>query len=130
MNSQLYGAIGMFRSLIYNINVATSVTSQGRTAVSSMMCCFESFLANSVKFGSIDEVLVFIDKVKLEKPKRKYNDNIILDKPITPAECFTKLMWSSGYRWVPDKEEMEIIWRVVNNLGQEDLNRVYYKNNL
>lgn len=120
----------MFRSLIYNINVATSVTSQGRTAVSSMMCCFESFLANTVKFGSVDEVLVFIDKVKLERKKRKYNDNIILDKPVTPAECFTKLMWSSGYRWVPDNEEMEIIWRVVNNLGQEDLNRVYYKNNL
>ena len=120
----------MYLSLIYNINVATSVTSQGRTAVSSMMCCFESFLANTVKFGSVDEVLLFIDKVKQERPKRKYKDYKILDKPVTPAECFSKLMWSSGYRWIPDKEEMEIIWRVVNNLGQEDLNRVYYKNNL
>ncbi len=120
----------MYLSLIYNINVATSVTSQGRTAVSSMMCCFESFLANSVKFGSVDEVLLFIDKVKQERSKRKFKDSDILDKPVTKAECFTKLMWSSGYRWIPDDQEMEIIWRVVNNLGQEDLNRVYYKNNL
>jgi len=126
----LYGAIGMYLSLIYNINVATSVTSQGRTAVSSMMCCFESFLANSVKFGSVDEVLLFIDKVKQERSRRKFKDSDILDKPVTKAECFTKLMWSSGYRWIPDDQEMEIIWRVVNNLGQEDLNRVYYKNNL
>ena len=126
----LYGAIGMYLSLIYNINVATSVTSQGRTAVSSMMCCFESFLANTVKFGSVDEVLVFIDHVKNEKPKRKFKNSDILDKPVTKAECFTKLMWSSGYRWIPDEEEMEIIWRVVNNLSQEELDRVYYKNNL
>jgi hypothetical protein len=37
---------------------------------------------------------------------------------------------TSGFRWVPNNDELEIIWRVVNNLGQEDLNRVYYKNNL
>ena len=37
---------------------------------------------------------------------------------------------SCGYRWIPNQEEMEIIWRVINNLGQEDINRVYYKNNL
>ena len=56
----------MYMALIYNVNVATSVTSQGRTAVSSMMLCFESFLSNSVKFGSLDEVLVFIDNIKQE----------------------------------------------------------------
>ena len=32
--------------------------------------------------------------------------------------------------WIPDDKEMDIIWKVVNGLTQEDKNRVYYKNNL
>ena len=49
----IYGTIGMYTSLLYNSNVATSITSQGRSLVSSMTLCFEQFLANNVKFGSL-----------------------------------------------------------------------------
>ena len=126
----LYGCIGMYTSAIYNINVATSITSQGRTSVSTMMLFFESFLSNNVKFGSLDELLQFVDNVIREKPNRIFDDRDILDTWVTPQDCFAKLVLTSGFRWVPDNDELEIIWRVVNNLGQEDLNRVYYKNNL
>lgn len=126
----LYGTIGMYSSLIYNVNIATSVTSQGRTSVSTMMCFFEMILANNVLFGSLDEVLMFIDHIISEKSNRKYNDIAILDTYITPAECFAKVILSCGYRWEPNDKEMDIIWRVISNLGQEDLNRVFYKNNL
>jgi hypothetical protein len=95
-----------------------------------MMLFFESFLSNNVKFGSLDELLQFVDNVIREKPNRIFDDKDILDTWVTPQDCFAKLVLTSGFRWVPDNEELEIIWRVVNNLGQEDLNRVYYKNNL
>ena len=49
----------MYTSLLYNINVATSITSQGRALVSSASMCFEMFLANNVKFGSLNEVVEF-----------------------------------------------------------------------
>lgn len=120
----------MYTSLIYNVNVATSVTGQGRASTAAMTMLFESFLANSVQFGSIDEVLVFIRNIRGERKKRKYNDLLILDKPITASDCFAKLVLSCGYRWVPEEDELEIIWKAVRNLGQEDLNRIYYKNNL
>ena len=126
----LYGCIGMYTSAIYNINVATSITSQGRSSVSTMMLFFESFLSNNVKFGSLDELLQFVDNVINERKDRKFNDYQILDTYVTAADCFAKLVMTSGFRWVPNNDELEIIWRVVNNLGQEDLNRVYYKNNL
>ena len=64
----------MYTSLLYNINVATSITSQGRALVSSMTMQFEMFLANSVKFGSLNEVVQFIDNIVQEKRERKYND--------------------------------------------------------
>ena len=120
----------MYTSLLFNINVSTSVTSQGRALISSATMMFESFFANSVKFGSLDEVLVFINHVCDEKPRRQYNDNLMLDHPVRINDCFAKIIDSCGYRWYPDEEEMDIIWRVINNLSQEDLNRIYYKNNL
>ena len=118
----------MYTSLIFNINVSTSITSQGRALISSATMFFESFLANNVKFGSLEEVLEFIDHIR--KEDRKYDDKLLLNKFANVNDTFAKIIDSCGYRWYPDEEEMEIIWRVINNLGQIDLNRVYYKNNL
>ena len=118
----------MYTSLLFNINVSTSITSQGRALISSASMMFESFLANNVKFGSLDEVLVFINNVR--KEKRTYNDALMLDEPVTLENCFAKIIDSCGYRWLPDEEEMDIIWATLRNLGQEDINRIYYKNNL
>ena len=126
----IYGILGMYTALVYNINVATSITSQGRSLVSSMTMFFEMFLANNVKFGSINEVLEFINHIKKERPTRKYDDRVILDKNITPVDCFVKVVMSCGYRWIPDETELELIWQTIHNLSQEDINRVYYKNNL
>ena len=127
----IYGSIGMYSCLLYNNNVATSITSQGRALVSSMTLQFEMFLANNVQFGSLNEVLQFIDNIVKERLRRKYDDRQILDNPcVSKEDCFAKLILTCGYRWIPDDNEMDIIWRVVNNLTQEDINRIYYKNNL
>lgn len=124
----LYGTLGMYTSLIFNINVSSSITTQGRALISTAGMFFESFLSNNVKFGSLNQVMMFIKNVTEEK--RQYRDDLLLDKPITIANCFVKILASCGYRWFPDDEEKEIIWQTIQNLSQEDINRVYYKNNL
>ena len=93
---------------------------------------FESFLANNIKFGSLDEVLTFIDHVRTEAPSRKpeFVDNVVLDKDVTREECFNKLILSCGYNWIPDMVDMDMIWATVCRLDQVDINRIYYKNNL
>ena len=110
--------------------MASSITAQGRALVSSMTLHFEMILNNNVKFGSLNEVIQYIDNIKKEGMNRKYDDRIILQHWITPEECFADLILTCGYRWVPSTSEMDIIWKVVNNLSQIDRNRVYYKNNL
>jgi len=120
----------MYKSLIYNRNVATSITSQGRSFISTAGMFFEQFLANNVKFSSLEEVIMFIRHTQEERPNRKYRDIDILSRWITPVECFSKLILDCGYHYIPDFEDMDIIWEMVNHLDQEDLNRVYYKNNL
>lgn len=122
--------LGQYTALIYNPNVATSITSQGRASVSSMTLHFEMFLADNVKFGSLNELVEFINHICSERRSRKFNDSIILNHIPTKEECFAKLVLDTGYRWVPDESELDIIWKIVNNLTQEDITRIYYKNNL
>lgn len=124
--------LGLYTSLLYNVNVATSITSQGRSLVSSMCMQFEMFLNDNVQFGSINEVLEFINHIVNERPQRKYSDMIELDDyyAIKPQDVLYKLAKNCTWRWIINDEELDIIWRVLNNLDQEDLNRVWYKNNL
>lgn len=121
--------MGQFSSLIFNINVASSITAQGRSLISSASLFFESFLANNVQFGSLNEVLEFINHVRHEP--RQYRDCDLIDRDITIEDCFAKIILTCGYKfWYPDEKEMDIIWKVLNNLGSVDINRIYYKNNL
>ncbi len=120
----------MYTCLIYNLNVAASITSQGRALISSAGLQFEMFLANNVKFGSLNEVITFIDNIVGEKHKRKYRDCDLLDSNISVEDCFAKVVMTCGYRWIPTEDELDTIWRILYNLQQEDINRIYYKNNL
>ena len=126
----IYGCLGQYTALIYNPNVATSITSQGRAFVSSMTLHFEMFLNNNVKFGSLDETIAFIDNVVKERSIRKFDDSEYLNHIPSIEEVFAKVILSCGYRWIPNESEMDIIWRILNNLPQDDLTRIYYKNNL
>ena len=89
---------------------------------------FESLLANNVKFGSLNEIITFIDNIHLEH--RNYNDCDVLDRDITLEETFIKIIETTGYNWIPTKEDANIIWQILTRLSQEDLNRIYYKNNM
>lgn len=126
----IYGTFGQYRSLIYNKNVATSITAQGRAFISTAGMFFEQFLADNVKFTSLNEIVMFIEHTKSEKDIRKYDDKDIISHWISAEECFAKLILDCGMSFIPDDKDMEIVWRMVCDLDQIERNRVYYKNNL
>ena len=61
----------------------------------------------------------------------RLDDRIVLDRNITIEECFCKLMNGADMQiWIPTDKEMRLVWDYLLGLSQEDINRLYYKNNL
>ena len=123
-----YGAMGMYSCVLYNIFVASSITAQGRSCISAAILLMEGFLSNNVKFGSLNEIVQYIKNVITEN--RKYKDSDILDGNVTLEESFFKIMSTCGFEYIPTDKDMQIVWDMMSQLGQEDLNRLFYKNNL
>ena len=92
--------VGLYVSILFDLNIAPSVTSIGRSLISSAILCFEGFLGNNVKFGSLNDVLIFIDNVRMEYHDWKYNDYEVLgfNGFISPEECFNKIMMNCGFK--------------------------------
>ena len=124
----VYGSTGNHTSIFYNLYVAQSITMQGKACISVAILLFESMMANNVKFGSLNEAITFITNVISEE---KYtNDDMILDKNITVEECFYKVVSTFGFYYIPTEKDLMIIWDILNQTSQQNLNRIFYKNNL
>ena len=124
--------LGLYVSILYNLHVAPSITSQGRSLISSAICCFEMFLSNNVKFSSLNDIVTFIDNVRLDMKDCKYNDYEILDmdKHIDITQCFEKLIMTCGYKYIPDTDDLDIVWKILQDCTPIEINRLFYKNNL
>lgn len=127
----MYGASGNHTSIFYNLYVAQSITMQGRSCIASAIMLFEATMANNVKFSSLNEVITFINNVRRE-PVINYPDEIIIDKDkyVNVEECFFKIIYSSGFYWIPTEKEMTLIWDILIKCTQHELNKLFYKNNL
>ena len=123
-----YGATGMYSCIYYNLYAASSVTTQGRSCNSAAALFFESFLNNNVPMGSMNELIEFIYNVLHEK--HYYNSIDIITIHASLEETFFQLVSSTGFGWVPSTDEMHIIWEILSKLSQDELDRLFYKNNL
>lgn len=127
----MYGASGNHTSIFYNLYVAQSITMQGRSCIASAIMLFEATMANNVKFLSLNDVVTFINNVRRESIIN-YPDEVIIDKDkyVSVEECFFKIIYSCGFYWIPTEKEMTLIWDMLNQCNQHELNKLFYKNNL
>ena len=119
-----YGIMGQSSSIFYNLYSALSVTGKGQSIISTAMTTFERFMGQTMKFRSIDECLMFVERI-LAEPENEIAFEI---RNVTKQEVIDKLFNESLEQ---KKLNYQIITKFINNseISQHKLNKLYYKNN-
>lgn len=120
-----YGASGLPSSWFFNIAVSSATTARGQALISTACNAFEDFLGDNVKFMNMDECLLFINNIVKEKDIRKKDDSKwVKNKNIN--DVFDRL---KSKFFDQSMCEDKILNKILKNLDQENLNRIYYKSN-
>lgn len=118
-----YGAGGAPTSNFYNVYTAVSTTASGQSLISTTMTAIENFLGNNVKFIDMEECIVYINNIC--KEKHNFDASFLPDKD---HDCVLEYLKGRFFEF---KDEYEYsLFKILINLPQEDLNRIYYKNNI
>ena len=117
-----YGASGNKVAVFYNLHNASSVTGTGQALISTSETSFEAFLANNAKFYDMDECMLFIDRVL---HKTEYTTEVdVVDNVY--EKTLNKILDSFIYS---NKIDVDMIKTILHNLTDEELTKLYYKNN-
>ena len=122
MNSD-YGAGGSPITYFYNLYCAVSTTATGQSMISTAMCCFEDFFSDNVKFIDFDDCSQYISNIVNEP----FNGDLSLVEDKKAHEVFERLK----EKFIEYKEDYNYpLFSMLLNIDQDNLNRIYYKNNL
>ena len=121
-----YGVSGLPSSWFFNMACASATTARGQALISTAFNAFEDFLSDSVTFDNMDECVNFILNIINEKSSRPKKDSRwIVDKDL--SEVVERLR--SKFT-ISEDCDITLIRKILLNLDQEDLNRIYYKSNI
>ena len=124
-----YGVLGARTSIFFNVYIASSITHQGMSAVSAAALLFEAFLSNNVGFSSLNDMVTFISNVVAEE--RHLDSSVVIGTRYIARElCFRKLFITCKFGYIPTEKDMSIVWDMLHNLSDDNIARIYYKNNL
>lgn len=122
-----YGINGAPTSLFFNLECATAITGKGRHLISTATCAFDMFLGGHLIFLDMDDCLMYIKNIIKEEGDRKFKDKKVLDSNVTKLDVLRRLwsLFENKYDY-----NAKILEPLIDRLSQENLNRIYYKNNL
>ena len=121
--NSIYGTFGNVVSFLFNKYTAPSVTGSGQSLISTTEQAFESFLANNTLFNNINECFTFLTNVLSEE--YTMDSSFLIDVSID--QVFTRLV-NTFYRY--QESYTELLYAFLSTLTQDQLNKIYYKNNL
>ena len=126
----LYGVHGYFKFILFNIFLAEAITNQGRQIICTAAECFESFLADNVPFTTESEVYHYINNIHNEY-KTLYEDKLNFEPFYIDDIRFkvVKRLVNKCTFNVPDNLILNLN-AIVENLSEDELTLLYFKNNL
>lgn len=121
-----YGVSGLRSSWFFNMACASATTARGQALISTAFNAFENFLADNVLFMNMNECVLFINNIVHEKDKRTKKDSKwVKDK--YPSDVYDRLLNKFLDKDTCDEKMLQ---KIICNLSQENLNRIYYKCNM
>jgi len=121
--NSIYGTFGNVVSFLFNMYTAPSVTGSGQSLISTTEQAFESFLANNSLFNNINECFTFMNNVLNEE----YTVDSTFLKDVEIEKVFTRLV-NTFYNY--QDSYTDILTSFLETLSQDELNKIYYKNNI
>ena len=123
-----YGASGNEVSQFYNLYTALATTATGQSLISTMMCAFENFYANNVKFYDTSDMLLYI---KNSLDKKGIKSVPIKDMPeVTNEMIYTKMYNMFRMKNVITDTTKKVLANICLTLTQVEKRRLYYSSNL
>lgn len=123
-----YGASGLETSQFFNLFIALSITGKGQAIISSSMTAFERFLADNVPYLSLDDAITSIMIILKEEVKIDIFE--VIDTKITLEQCRERVFRAFYDISSISQDDVNKLDNFLTKLTEEELARVYYKNNL
>lgn len=118
-----YGGSGNEAFIFFNLFCAVAVTATAQSLISTTETAFEAFLSNNMPYLNLDDCMNFINNTLNDK--RTLDASFLTDVHLDDVLERIK----SGFREY--KPEYGVYLRnLLETLSQEELNRLYYKNNI
>lgn len=124
--NSIYGSFGAVTFQLYNKYTAASTTGTAQSLISTTAISFEAFIGNDVKFKSMGECMVFMTNIVNERytlPKLTIRD-------IDISQVYKRIIDNFETGVFDELSQGDIIFEFLSKLSQEELTKIYYKNNI
>lgn len=127
MNS-FYGVLTANGSIFRDLDCGESVTASGEEIIMTAIDSFEKFLTNNFHFYSVNDVVTYISNIIEENYSTEIDHTIELDDLI---DFLNDHFYDSDYYKIKiDLRNNEMIMDYLNSLDNDQITKIYYKNNL
>ena len=126
-----YGASGNETSPFFNHYTALATTATGQALISTMMCAFESFYADNIKFYDVGDLVLFVyNSIHRKDPDAE--KVVVEDMPKVTIEELTRRLYGlfEYQSQLRDKHVRDIISATLDALTEEERQILYYSSNL
>lgn len=117
-----YGGSGAKTSPFYSEYSAVATTSSAQSVISTTETTFESFLADNFAFITFNECIEWMDTI--------IKENCVLDKWIKRVSKKDLLERLKDHILGVNEDEVEFLDKYLSTLSEEQITRIYWKNNL
>lgn len=123
LNNSLYGATIEKSSFFYNPNFGPSVTYTGVVIITTSLNVFEKFMSNNFYFRHIGDLTTYVNNIR----KEDYNPFSYVDSAIE-KETLINYLFDKLQNGTED-DRLRIV-SLVDGLSEENITKIYLKNNL